>query len=510
MAKGTPPVSLLAIPLDAASATPLFRQLYDGLRGSILSGSLKAGTRLPASRTLSSELGVSRNTVMNAYEQLLAEGYLEGKVGSGTYVSRTLPEEVLLVKNGKAPDKGKTERGARPSRRGSLLAITPAWVVRGSANPKPFRPGVPAMDTMPLDVWSSLAARHWRRATGHHLGYGDPAGYRPFREAIATHLRTARGVVCDVDQVVTVAGTQQALDLASRVLLDPGDAAWIEDPGYVGARGVLLGAGARIEPVPVDDEGMVVSEGIRRCPGARLAYVTPSHQYPLGVAMSLPRRLELLGWARRADAWVLEDDYDSEFRYTGRPLASLQGLDHDGRVIYMGTFSKVLFPALRISYLVVPPGLVDAFVSALSLAGGSPPTHPQAVLTDFLGEGHFLRYIRRMRTVYAERQDALVQAARSELAGLLDIRPSETGLQVMAWLSDTLDDRLASAQAEKAGIVAPPLSSYTLEPISRQGLLLGYAAHTPKQIREGVRRLAGALRKGYPQALESFAPGSTV
>ncbi len=495
MAKGIPPVSLLAIPLDATSATPLFRQLYDGLRGTILSGSLKAGTRLPASRTLSSELGVSRNTVMTAYEQLLAEGYLEGKVGSGTYVTRTLPEDALLVKKGTTAQKEPAQRRGRPSRRGELLAATPAWVVRGSANPKPFRPGVPAMDTMPLDVWSSLAARHWRRSTAHHLGYGDPAGYRPFREAIATHLRTARGVVCSVDQVVIAAGTQQALDLASRILLDPGDSAWIEDPGYVGARGVLIGAGARLQPVPVDQEGMVVSEGVARCPDARLAYVTPSHQYPLGVAMSLPRRLELLAWARRADAWVLEDDYDSEFRYTGRPLASLQGLDHEGRVIYMGTFSKVLFPALRISYLVVPPGLVDAFVSALSLSGGSPPTHPQAVLADFLTEGHFLRYIRRMRTVYAERQEALVQASQSELAGLLDIRPSETGLQVMGWLPSPIDDRAASQCAADAGIVAPPLSSYTLEPIPRKGLLLGYAAHAPKQIHEGVRKLARALEQ---------------
>ncbi|WP_422931888.1 PLP-dependent aminotransferase family protein [Singulisphaera sp. PoT] len=495
MAKGIPPVSLLAIPLDAGSTTPLFRQLYEGLRGTILAGTLKAGSRLPASRTLSDELGVSRNTVMSAYEQLLAEGYLEGKVGSGTYVTRTLPEESLILKGRRAKGPEPAAKGGQPSRRGALLRATPAWVVRGSASPRPFRPGVPAMDTMPMDVWSSLAARHWRRATGHHLGYGDPAGYRPFREAIAAHLRTARGVVCDVGQVVIVAGTQQALDLASRVLLDPGDSAWIEDPGYVGARGVLIGAGARLEPVPVDHEGMVVSEGIRRAPSARLAYVTPSHQYPLGVALSLPRRLELLAWARRADAWVLEDDYDSEFRYTGRPLASLQGLDRDGRVIYMGTFSKVLFPALRISYMVVPPGLVDAFLAALSLSGGSPPTHPQAVLADFLGEGHFLRYIRRMRTVYAERQDALVAAAREELSGLLTIRPSETGLQVMAWLDDAIDDRRASSLAAEAGIVAPPLSSYMLEPGAAQGLLLGYAAHAPKSIREGVRQLASALRR---------------
>ncbi|MDR3634305.1 MAG: PLP-dependent aminotransferase family protein [Isosphaeraceae bacterium] len=496
MAKGTPPVSLLAIPLNSSSPAPLFRQLYDGLRGSILAGSLKPGARLPASRTLADDLGVSRNTVTSAYDQLLAEGYLEGKIGSGTYVTRTLPEDALLVRRGKARGGGTASRPGRTSRRGELLATTPAWVVRGSAEPRPFRPGVPAMDTLPLDTWATLAARHWRRSAGDLLGYGDPAGYRPLREAIAAHVGTARGVVCEAGQVVIVAGTQQAIDLATRLLLDPGDPAWMEDPGFVGARGALIGAGARLVPVPVDRDGLVVSAGVSRCPEARLAYVTPSHQYPLGVAMNLARRLELLGWASQADAWILEDDYDSEFRYTGRPLASLQGLDRQGRVVYMGTFSKVLFPALRLSYLVAPPSLVDAFVSALALAGGPPPTHPQAVLADFFTEGHFLRHIRRMRALYAERQEALVCAAKAELGGLLDIVPSETGLQVMGWLSAGIDDRAASQWADTAGVVAPPLSSYLLEPTSRQGLLLGYAAHSVSQIRQGVRKLAGALHKG--------------
>lgn len=496
MAKGIPPVSLLELPLDASSAAPLFRQLYEGLRGAILSGSLKPAGRLPASRTLAADLGVSRNTVTSAYDQLLAEGYLEGRVGAGTYVTRTLPEDALLVRRSKVRGGDAAPQSGRPSRRGELLATTPTWVVRGSDDPKPFRPGVPSMDTLPLDVWATLAARHWRRSTGAQLGYGDPAGYWPLRAAIAAHLATARGVVCEADQVVIVAGTQQAIDLSSRLLLDPGDPAWIEDPGFVGARGALIGAGARLVPVPVDGDGMVVSAGVARCPEARLAYITPSHQYPLGVAMNLARRLELLAWARRANAWILEDDYDSEFRYTGRPLASLQGLDRQGRVVYMGTFSKVLFPALRLSYLVAPPCLVSAFVSALAHAGGPPPTQSQAVLADFFAEGHFLRHIRRMRGLYAERQEVLVRAAKDELSGLLEIVPSETGLQVMGWLRDGIDDRAASRWADAAGVVAPPLSSYMLEPTSRQGLLLGYAAHSSRQIREGVRRLASALHQG--------------
>ena len=495
MAKPSLPASLLTIPLDASAAAPLFRQLYDGLRGAILSGALGSGARLPPSRTMAGELGVSRNTVLNAYEQLLAEGYLEGKVGSGTFVTRTLPEEALLARGGGVPRDGTPAAAAALSRRGALLAGTPAWVVRGSANPRPFRPGVPALDALPLDVWSALSARHWRGSADEVLGYGDPAGYRPFREVIAAHLRTARAAICEADQVIIVAGTQQGLDLAARVLLDPGDPAWIEDPGFVGARGALVGAGARLVPVPVDGEGMDISAGVRLAPQARLAYVTPSHQYPLGVAMSLARRIELLGWASRAGAWVLEDDYDSEFRYTGRPLASLQGLDRGGRVIYMGTFSKVLFPALRLGYLVVPPPLVEAFASALALTGGPPPTHTQAVLADFLAEGHFLRHIRRMRSAYIERQEALVEAARRELGGMLEVAPSATGLQLMGWLPDRVDDRLASERAAAAGIVSPALSSYhLLGSAPRPGLLLGYAAHPPGLIRQGVRQLASALR----------------
>jgi GntR family transcriptional regulator/MocR family aminotransferase len=501
MAKGTPPVSLLAIPLNASLPAPLFVQLYEGLRGSILAGTLKPGERLPASRTLATDLGVSRNTVTGAYDQLLAEGYLEGKIGSGTYVTRTLPEDALLVRRSNGHGNGTASRPGRTSRRGELLAKTRAWVVRGSATPRPFRPGVPAMDTLPLDVWATLAARHWRRSTGELLGYGDPAGYRPLREAIAAHVGTARGIDCEAEQVIIVAGTQQAIDLATRLLLDPGDPAWMEDPGFVGARGALIAAGARPIPVPVDRDGLVVSAGVARCPEARLAYVTPSHQYPLGVALNLARRLELLSWASQADSWILEDDYDSEFRYTGRPLSSLQGLDRQGRVVYMGTFSKVLFPALRLSYLVVPPALVDGFVSAASLMGGPPPTHPQAVLADFFTEGHFLRHIRRMRSVYAERQEALVDAVRAELAGLLDVNPSETGLQVMGWLREGIDDRAASGWAEQAGVVAPPLSAYLLESTSRQGLLLGYAAHSPTQIRAGVRQLAAALQRAVSQRL---------
>jgi GntR family transcriptional regulator/MocR family aminotransferase len=485
--------ALVTVPLDPGAAVSLFRQLYDGLREAILAGRLVPGARLPASRCLALELGVSRNTVLNAYDQLLAEGYVEGRIGSGTYVARTLPEELLQVRGTASGPPRPTADRRRLSRRGEVLAATPAAGVRGSGAPRAFRPGVPGLDAFPFGVWGRLLARQGR-PPADLLGYGEPAGYRPLREAIAAHLGTARGVRCEASQVIVVSGTQQALDLAARLLLDPEDVAWIEDPTYAGARRALLGAGLRLAPVPVDQDGLDVAAGTRCCPRPRLVYVTPSHQYPLGVPMGLGRRLALLDFARRADAWVLEDDYDSEFRYTGRPLAALQGLDQDGRVIYLGTFSKVLFPGLRLGYLVVPPDLAPGFIAARLAADRQASSLLQAVVADFIAEGHFVRHIRRMRTLYAERQGALLAAARRELGGRLEVEPAGTGLHLVGWLPEGCDDREVSQAAWEVGVEVPPLSGYCLQRQRRPGLLLGYAAVTPRQIRDGVRRLAGVLR----------------
>ncbi len=326
------------------------------------------------------------------------------------------------------------------------------------------------------------------------MGYGNSAGYAPLREAIAAYATAARAVRCDPAQVVIVSGSQQGLDLAARVLLDPGDVAWIEEPGYLGARGALLAAGAQLAPVPVDEQGLDVLAGIARSPTARVAYVTPSHQYPLGVTMSLPRRRALLQWAQQSGAWVIEDDYDSEYRYAGRPLAALQGLDTDGSVIYIGTFSKVLFPSLRLGYLIVPPQFVEAFVAARALADRHSPTIDQAVLAEFMLEGHFTRHIRRMRALYASRRDALMAAAQHELHGLLSVAPTEAGMHAVGWLAEGHDDRVASARAAAHGVEVPALSAYALEPLARGGLILGYSALTEAQIAAGVRRLALVLR----------------
>jgi GntR family transcriptional regulator/MocR family aminotransferase len=487
--------TLLTLPLDAASAVPLFRQVYDGLQRAILDGTLAAGARVPSTRGLAAELGTSRNTVMTAYEQLLAEGYLEGQIGSGTYVPRTLPDELIVVRGTAKPSAPVGRRGRGLSRRGQLLVRTSAAVARLSGQPRPFRPGVPDVGAFPSAIWARLVARRLRRPPRALLGYDHPAGYEPLRRAIAAHLGAARAVHCDPDQVLIVTGLQHALDLVSRVLLDPGDSAWVEDPGYPGGRATLQGSGVVVRPVPVDADGLDVAAGSTRWPDARLVYVTPSHQYPLGVTLSLPRRLALLDWARRADAWVVEDDYDSEFRYAGRPLAALQGLDRDGRVLYVGTCSKALFPALRVGYLVVPADLVDAFTAARAATDRQTATLAQAVLADFFAEGHFLRHIRRMRALYADRQETLRRAARRELGGLLDVPPCQTGLHLVGWLPDGRDDRSAAEAAAAAGVEAPALANYRVERHGRGGLLLGYAAFEPGQIRDAVRRLGSILRE---------------
>lgn len=483
-------VPFIALQLDRRSRVPLQRQLYDEIRTAILSGRLAPGARVPATRVLASDTGTSRNTVSGAFDQLLSEGYLEGKVGSGTYVARMLPEDLLRVTRQPGPSRPVIARACL-SRRGRMLGGIPASLrSREIATEQAFRTGLPAFDEFPRALWARLGARLLRHAPSAVLTYGDPAGYRPLRRAIAEYLRAARGVNCSAEQVIVTAGSQQALDLAARLLLDPGDAAWVEDPGYLGARGALRAAGVRSIPVPVDSGGLSVVEGEKRAPEARLACVTPSHQYPLGMTMPLSRRTSLLAWARRHRAWIVEDDYDSEFRYSGRPLQALQGLDPIGCVIYTGTFSKVLFPSLRLGYMVVPESLVDTFVSARALVDRHPPGLEQAIVAEFLAEGHFARHVRRMRTLYAERQEALVLALGRELGGAIEASPAEAGMNLTAWLRGNASDLELSNKAAQVGVVVTPVSAYALEVKPRSGLLLGYAAFSTRQIREGVRKLA--------------------
>jgi GntR family transcriptional regulator/MocR family aminotransferase len=485
--------------VDPKRAVPLVRQLYDELRGAVLDGRLAPGARLPSTRALSARIGVSRNTVLAAFEQLAAEGYVEGRVGAGTRIAKTRPEHafsVAQVETGAIAPARPADRPGRLSRRGARLATTLVTVARGTGKPMPFRPGLPAIDHFPTETWRRLTARFWAAPPPSLLGYGDASGHEPLRAAIAEHLRAARGVRCDASQVLVVSGSQHALDLVARVLLDPGDRAWIEDPGYVGARAALLAAGAALVPLDVDPDGMVVEQGVKRAPRARLAYVSPSHQYPTGAVLSLARRLALLSWARRARAWIVEDDYDSEFRYVGWPLESLAGLDGGERVLYVGTFSKVLLPGLRLGYLVVPKPLVAAFANARGLMDRHPPGPEQAVLADFVAEGHFARHLRRMRTLYAERQQALLDAAARHWGDRIALAPEPAGMHLLGRLPKGVDDVRLSAAAERLGVEAPPLSRYAIRRLPRGGLVLGYAAYEPKAIEDAARRLAGALGGG--------------
>jgi GntR family transcriptional regulator/MocR family aminotransferase len=483
--------------LNHRAQEPLHRQLYDRIRDAVLTGVLPPGERLASTRAMATELGVSRNTVMAAFNQLLAEGYLQGRLGSGTYVTRTLPDEVLKTRNRPltAPPTA-AERGRSLSHRGQQLISTPVSLARSEA-PLAFRVGMPAVDEFPLDLWSRMLARRWRDATPELLGYGDPAGHVPLRQAIARHLAVARGVRCTPEQVVIVSGSQQALDLIARLLLDPGDQVWAEDPGYPGARAAITGSGATIVSVPVDGEGLDVAAGMDRAQTAAMAYVTPSHQYPLGVTMSLTRRLALLEWARTAGAWIVEDDYDSEYRYAGRPIAALQGLDSDGRVIYLGTFSKVMLPSLRLGYLVLPRDVVDAFVAARAVSDRHSPTIDQATMADFIDGGHFERHIRRMRMLYADRQAALVHAAERHLAGVLHVKPHIAGMHLVGELPDRVDDAALSGRAREHRVEAQALSSYYREERPRRGFVLGYAAVPDRAIRAAVLRLAEALSGQY-------------
>ena len=493
MAKISTSLPNASIALDRSSGTALYRQLYDQFREAILSGRLAPGTRLPSTRELADELELARNTVMNAFDQLYAESYVERHVGDGTYVSRELPDDLLRAKSERLVPEAPKGNPPSLSRWGVTVASMSVTAGDYQGRPRPFRTSTPALDAFPYKLWGRLLARRWSNSGQEILPYGDSAGYLPLRKAIASYLSTTRGVHCIPEQVIIFSGSQQALEIITRMLLEPGDAAWIEDPGFLGARAALTAAGGRLIPVPVDGQGLSVSAGIERHADPRLIYVTPSHQYPLGMSLTLRRRLALLKLAGKTGAWIIEDDYDSEFRYTGRPLAALQGLDTEQRVIYIGTLSKVLFPSIRLGYIIAPVDLFDAFIHARSLAGGQCPKLEQAVLADFIGEGHFARHIRRMRTLYAERQQALVKAGKCELDGLLDLRPSDAGMHLMGWLAEGFDDHAAFSAAAARGVEVTPLSAYCIEPPSRGALRLGYTGYTPRQIWHGVRRLADAL-----------------
>lgn len=495
---------ILQVGLDRNLSDPLYRQVYHNIRSGILSGRLTPGTRLPSTRHLARDLGVARSTVVQAFEQLRAEGYIHAFRGAATCVRRSLPDLHLRTTPTKARSPATRRHPIISDRVANMQASSHRSLWTLARPPRAFRAGVPAVDVFPVDIWGRILARRWSRTSSRHLAYGDPFGFQPLRDAVAEYLRAARGVRCTSDQVLIVNGSQQAIDLCGRVLMNPGDTAWLEDPGYHGARGALIGAGARIAAIPVDKNGLVVSEGKRVAPDARLAFVTPSRQLPLGSTMSLERRLELLAWAADG-AWIIEDDYDSEFRYATRPLAALQGLDEVGCVLYTGTFSKVMFPALRLGYLVVPESLIDAFAAARHYMDYSSAYIDQASMTDFMVDGHFERHIRRMRAIYQERQGILVDAAQNELSPYLRVERADAGMTVVGWLNNLADRPVAEAAA-RAGIDLLPLSPFCIERAIPPGVLLGYSGVGEKDIREGVTNLATVFRDLVRQRRSRITP----
>ncbi|MFA5123539.1 PLP-dependent aminotransferase family protein [Zavarzinia sp.] len=467
--------------LDRSGAAPLAQQVYEAIRAAVLSGRLAPGDRLPASRAAADLLAVGRNTVTAAYERLAADGFVEAKGAAGTAVARIDP--ALLRRRDLAP------AGTLSARGRALAGIERGQPVAAS----PFVPGLPALDLFPGELWARLMARRLRQSKAELFGFEHPGGWPPLKQAIVRHIAALRGIVVAPEQVLVTTGAQGGLDLVARLLCDVGDPVWIEEPGYLGARGAFVAAGLRLVPVPVDGEGIRVEAGQGSGVRPRLVYVTPSHQYPTGVALTLARRLALLQAAEAADAWVLEDDFDGEFRFEGPPLDPLFNLAPSGRVIYLGTFGKALAPALRVGFAVLPAELAAVAARVIRHTGQAPPLIVQAVLADFVLEGHFAAHLRRLMTVYGERRAALIEACERRLAPFGRVQRSEAGIQLALRLNG-IDDAVAARAVAAAGIVAPALSRACLETPQVSGLQLGFACVPVPAIDPAVARLAEALR----------------
>ncbi|HAT32858.1 MAG TPA: DNA-binding protein [Janthinobacterium sp.] len=475
---------------------PVNRQIYHVLREAVWSHALPVGLQLPSSRYLALELAVSRNTVTYAYEQLISEGYLEARPGAGTFVADTVPDRIP----------GGADSVPGPARQGDAIGLSRRGAtLLGQAGVNnlqwgAFMPGIPDVTLFPNKIWSRLQNKHWRRSRADMLTYAQGGGYLPLREAIADYLRVARSVNCTADQVIVTTGIHQSMDLAARLLGDVGDRAWVEDPCYWGTRSVLQSLGIETVPIPVDGEGMQLRpEDLRHPP--RFIVATPSHQYPLGTVMSLSRRRTLLDYAAAQQAWIIEDDYDSEFRYGSRPLPSLQGMDSRQRVLYMGTFSKTIFPGLRIGYLVVPEALAPLCATGLSELYRGGQIFTQAILTDFMSEGHFASHIRRMRMLYAERLLLLRAAIQEHFGDTLGTSGGEAGLHLALCLPDDCDDRAICQAAGAQGLIVRPLSRYYMDTAGgRRGLMLGYASVPNEQIGPAFARLAAIIRAHWPAA----------
>jgi len=474
-----------SIPFDRESSVPYYAQIYNSYRTVILSGRLGPGERLPSTRSLATELAISRLPVLMAFQQLLSEGYLVGKVGSGTYVADPLPNVILARVPWWRPAHQRVIAEARPAARERPLVGGAQGV---------FRIGLPALDRFPHEGFARVVRRHAADGSVDLLGYGDPAGYLPLRDAIAKYLRSARAVDCDAGHVMIVSGSQMALQIAAMALVSSDSLVCVEDPGYRFARRAIGLSPGTIVPIAVDDMGIDVSTLVRLGTRARMAYVTPSHQFPLGVAMPASRRGALLEWAEAQDAWIVEDDYDGQFRYSGGPLGSLRGMDGNDRVIYVGTFSTLLFPALRLGYMVVPQTLVKRFIRIRQSIDLFSPMLYQMALADFMSSGQFTRHLRNMRNVYRARRDALVQALETSATDVMQLGNTDAGLHLVTYLPEDVDDREVVRRAERKGMYPQPLSTCYAGDTARSGLLLGFGGSDEKTLISGVRALSALVR----------------
>lgn len=476
---------------DGDASQALWKRVYLGIRHCIENQTLPSGAELPSTRQLADELRFSRNTVINAYEQLKAEGYLESRRGSGTYVAALFPE---------VPEKRKLGKNQQPtaslpdlSHRGKTFEKLPVTFNRHDISPRPFQHNLPAMEAFPFEIWKRLIRR--RINTGSHrlFLYGDPAGYLPLREALHQYLTQARGISCTPDEIIITNGSQQSLDVINKVVFDWGESVIFEDPGHPGAKAAFSANGVRILPATLDGGGLMVAECKKLVKDAKAIYVTPSHQYPSGVTMPLERRLELLNFANENNLWIIEDDEDSEFRYASAPLPALRALPFSERVIYLGSFSKKLFPGLRLGYLIVPAEFKDTFVKAKSSIDRQSPQFEQAVLADFIAEGHFSRHIKRMRKLYSQRLSAMLGELDGNLPAGFTARNTEAGMHLVIKFPAGFDDASISSSLHQIGIEAPALSKYC-ETAADRGLLIGFAGYREEVIKTEIKRLLNLIK----------------
>jgi GntR family transcriptional regulator / MocR family aminotransferase len=488
MSKTASEILLADIKVNRNAAVPIYHQLYEQFRAMILGKRLRSGNRLPSSRILARQIGVSRVVVTQSFEQLIAEGYLIGKTGSGTFVADMIPDYLTLAK------KSNTVSSVLSHMQFNLGSdYLPIEILARNSNKEnvlPFQTGSPSFDNFPYKIWQQVGNKVLKKFKTFNLGYDDALGYWPLRQEIANYLRQARAVKCEADQVIVVTGSQQGLNLVTDCLLKKGDTVWMEDPGYHGAKFSFLNRGIKIHPLPIEKDGMNTVSAMKDCKEAKLVYTTPSHQFPLGGTLSLAKRLQLLNWAKRKNMWILEDDYDSEYRYEGRPLSSLQGLDTAGCVIYSGTFSKVLYPGLRLAYLIAPSlEMVNEFKKVKAMLDRQSPILDQIILSKFISEGHFFRHLRKMRILYFERQQILLGLAKDLVGNYLTIEPSAAGMNLTGYISSTINLQKFKMEIKKNNIIVPFIKDYAIETFNPRAIMLGYTAFSKYKIKTGLEKL---------------------